>query len=169
MTLNKTTAHVTIDLDDVIRAGGVDQALAAWCEASDDTSCGVVGPSFSTSGPGSGWSKQHDASDFAERAMYGGALYYLDTDDGRLALSPEWTDDLYEGQDIEWSEDSVVRIECPTADEALEQPVLVAEMAQAVIDYHGPESDRKAWRSLLEQIKAAAEAFDDIDADDLAD
>ena len=27
------------------------KALADWCDRSDDTSCGVVGPSFSTSGP----------------------------------------------------------------------------------------------------------------------
>lgn len=165
----KTTAHLTIDLDDVCRAGSVREAISTWCDDSDDTSCGVVGPAFSTSGPGPGWSKQHDEHDFARRAMEEGAIYYLDLDDGRLASAPEWTDDMYDGQDIEWTDESVVCIACPDIEDAIERPALVAEMAQAVIDYHGPESDRDAWKKLIEQIREAAKALEDIDADDLDD
>lgn len=86
--MSKTTkAALSVDLSDVVKHGSVEQAIIALCEESDDTSSGVIGPSFSTSGPGSGWSKQHDASDYAARALdvgYG-ALYYIDAADGRRA------------------------------------------------------------------------------------
>lgn len=83
----KTKAVLSVDIHDVVKYGGVREAIIALCEDSDDTSSGVIGPSFSTSGPGSGWSKQHDASDYAARALdtgYG-ALYYIDADNGRRA------------------------------------------------------------------------------------
>lgn len=178
------TAHLTIDLDDVRRHGGVRQAIAAWCDESDDTSCGVIGPAFSTSGPGSGWSTNHDAGDFARRAVEGGALYYLDLDDGRLIGAEEAEDTWEDGEqpdDViadmgggysrlgDWSDGSVVCIDCPDLDDAMEDPALVAEMAKAVIAHHGEESDRAAWKSLIETIRAAATALEDIDADDLAD
>lgn len=252
MKTQKSTAHVTIDLDDVRRAGGVKAALAAWCEQSDDTSCGVIGPSFSCSGPGSGWQINHDESDYASRAFRGGALYYLDIDDGRLigcesaedadetctyrdisadgqtwindlrgsdpgfpdvdparmtaeerdtlatylrADDPSLTDDAQglssdvadeiEALDAElpddvqrdmggglyregsWSDESVVCIECPDIEDAMDEPPMVAEMAAAVISYHHPESPCRKWRELIEQIRAAAEALEDIDIDDL--
>lgn len=83
----KTKAHVSIDLSDVVKHGGVEQAILAWASESDDTSSGVIGSSFSCSGPGSGWQKNHDASDYAARALDAGygAMYYLDEADGRLA------------------------------------------------------------------------------------
>jgi len=158
---------IVIDLSDVQRHGSVDVALEAYCEASDTTSCGVVGPSFATSGPGPGWSRNHDESDFAARAMEGGALYYLDIDDGRIAYCPTWEDDLYDGQEIVWTSESMVRIECPDIAEAMEHPAMVAEMAQAVIDTHGPLSDRAAWAKLIREMRAIGGAVSRIDADDL--
>lgn len=271
-------AHLSIDLDDVIRYGGVREAIAAWCEASGDTACGVVGPSFATSGPGSGWSREHDSQDFAVRAVEEGGLYYLDLDDGRLVkseeatLDDEWSrarpyqgdytavvdgfvgapageevillrisplrgaphvvhtrdggeswlideddeidpavfapinDDervealegLYRAWEMpdaewrttdgdlldedalirsmgetlylgEWTRDSVVEIVCPDVGDAVEHPAEVAQMAHAVIDYHGAESDCDAWRDLVAAIKTAAEALDDIEIDAFPD
>lgn len=184
--MTKKTAHLTIDLADVQRAGGVPQAIAAWCDESDDTSCGVIGPSFSTSGPGPGWSIQHDESDFAARAVEGGALYYIDIDDGRMIAAEEVSEDEQDEDgewpaDVihdlggthsrlgDWSDNSVVRVECPSIDDALEHPAIVAEMAQAVIDHHHVESDCGEWRMLIESIRNAAEALEDIDVDDLAE
>lgn len=179
-----TTAHFTIDLNDVIRAGGLRAAMTAECERSDTTSCGVIGPSFSTSGPGSGWSKQHDEDDFAARAFSEGALYYLDLDNGKL-IGCEFAEDAERDEDGDlpddvhtdiggcqyrigdWSDESVIELVCPTVEDALEHPAEVAEMAQAVIDYHGPESDCKEWADLIDSIKTAAEALDEIDADKL--
>lgn len=215
----KTKAHVSINLSDVVKHGGVEQAILAWASESDDTSSGVIGSSFSCSGPGIGWQKNHDASCYAERALDAGygALYYLDETDGRLASmtdveteyaivdasgeylstgerSPasdealtwdseseadEYLEDGYEGEretdrvvclsqpEVEWSDESVVELVCPDVDDALENPEQVAEMAEAVIQYHGPMSDKAEWKKLIESIKDAAEALSDVDADDL--
>jgi hypothetical protein len=152
--------HIEIDIDDVVKAGGIDEALTAWCEESDDTSTGVIGPSFATSGPGAGWSEEYDAVDFARRAMEGGKLYYLDLEDGRLASSPEWTEDVYQGQDIEWTDESVVRIECPSLEDAMEVPETAAAMLRAVRDTYYDCSDCGEWLALLLKIKAASEAFE---------
>ena len=170
--MSKTTAHVTLDLDDVRRAGSVRAAILEWAEGSDDTASGVIGPEFSTSGPGPGWSKAHDESDFARRALSPdyGALYYIDADDGRLAERADGmidTDD--EPGEVEWTSESVVRLECPSVEDAVEHPAVVAEMAQAVIDYHGAESDREDWRKLIVSIREAAEALEDIGVDALGD
>lgn len=184
MSATKTNAHLCLDLDDVRKAGGVSEALAAWCKESDTTTCGVVGQSFATSGPGNGWSKTFGRDDFASRAFEGGALYYLDTDDGKIkeALPVDGAEEVDEDDDTiltdiggcryregEWSDESEVELACPTIEDALEHPAIVAEMAQAVIDHHGPCSDRAAWKRLIESIRAAAEALEDVDADELAD
>ena len=194
---SKTTAHVTIDLSDVRKAGSVEKAILAWAAESDTTSAGVVGSSFSTSGPGSGWSVGHNALDYARRAFEGGAMYYLDEADGRLAAAvpvtcddeeaaaedrvytgpdgTEYGDDevTYDGSggyvllDPEWTDESVVRLECPDVEDAIEHTAAAAEMARAVIDTHGSCSDRAAWKKLIESIRAAAEELDGVDADDL--
>lgn len=163
---------IKLDFEDVLRHGGVRQAIEAYCENSDEVACGVVGTAFSTSGPGSGWSVNHGATDFAARAIDPdhGALYYLDVDDGRLATAAHGYDDdgSWDGE-VSWSDDSVVCLECPDWDE-IDTPSRIAvavEMAKAVRDTHGAESDGKAWAELVRRIKDAAEAFVDIDADDL--
>lgn len=173
------TNEITIALDDVIRAGGVVPALHAWCDTSDDTSSGVVGPSYSTSGPGSGWSIQHDESDYAQRAIEEGALCYLSTD-GRIVAAVEvdederdddgeWPADTFAAMDgchyrlCDWSDESIVCLVCPDADDAVEHPHEVAEMAQAVIDYHHYRSDVAEWHRLILAIRTAADVLEDID------
>lgn len=172
---------INIDLNDVIIHGGVRQAIAAWCENSDTVACGVIGAEFSTSGPGSGWSRRHDATDYATRAIADGALYYLDLDDGRLIgteevgagekIDGEWPDDaIHVDCDVvrlgEWSDGSVVCIECPDIDDAIKHPALVAEMAKSVIAYHIANSDCDAWKTLIRSICGAASELEDIDLDD---
>ena len=152
-------AFITVDLDDVVKAGSVEKAIEARCQRSDTTSSGTIGTAFATSGPGSGWSKEFDVSDYAERAMAGGALYYVDSQDGRVARSPEWEDGLYSGQPIEWSDDSEVEILCPDLDEAREYPNQVEEMAQSVLDYHAAKSDCDAWVNLIQSIRCLEEAL----------
>lgn len=112
-------AHVKIDLRDVVNAGGVSEAIVAWANDSDTTSSGVIGSTFSCSGPGSGWQKNHDASDYAERALEEsyGALYYIDADDGRLA---SMTDDATEYAIVDASGEYLSTGErSPASDEAL--------------------------------------------------
>lgn len=181
MTARKHTAHVVIDLDDVRAAGGVEQALLAWSENSDTTTSGVVGSSFSTSGPGPGWTKNHDEDDYSRRAFAECALYYLDASDGRLREAESTDDEATDDNDVyadigggtyrvgDWSDESVVRVDVPEIEDALAHPELVAAMAQSVIDYHGPESDRAEWKKLIESIRAAAEAVEDIDIGSLSD
>jgi hypothetical protein len=148
---------ITIDIDDVRKAGGVREALAKKCEGSDAVACGVIGMAFATSGPGHGWSQTFGAEDFAARALDEGcgALAYLDLDDGRVAA-------LEDGE-VVWTDESDVRIECPGVEDALAHPEVAAEMARAVRDYHHPESDVAEWKKLVVAIKAAGEAFDRLD------
>jgi hypothetical protein len=163
-------AHVQIDIDDVVRHGSVEAAIEAWAEIeSRQTASGVIGPEFSTSGPGSGWSKTHDASDFAERAVSDsyGALYYIDSYDGRLASRPGWTEEgTSDEHPIEWTDESVVEVICPDFDDAMEHPEAVAKMASSVIEHHYAESDLRAWKMLIQSIQDAAKEIEDIDADD---
>ena len=158
---------ISIDLDDVRAAGGVEQALHEYCRESDQIGSRVVGPTYSTSGPGSGWAYQHTADDFARRAMSAGALYYLEASDGRIAYAPTWEDDMYQGQDIEWTDGSMVRLECPDIEDAMQHPTLVAEMVRWVIAAHGRLSDRQEWTLLVRRIRAADDALADIREADL--
>jgi len=142
---------IEITLDDVIKQGGVDAALSNWCDESDDTSCGVIGSSFSTSGPGPGWTHVHDADDFARRAMEEGALYYLDLDDGRLASAPTWVDDLYDDEEIEWTDEAVVRLVCPDVESVMESLAALKaaiEMEDAAENRFNELSDTAAWSQL---------------------
>lgn len=186
----KKTAHLTLDLSDVRKAGTVEAAIEAWAAGSDTTSSGTIGSSFSTSGPGSGWSKNHDASDFSRRAFKEGALHYLDSKNGTLRSATSPTGEVIEDEDGDrtdeegntvlrdiggcdyvvgdWSDESVVRIECPDMDDAMEYPETVALMAQAVIDHHDYESSVE-WKALIRAMKEAAEAVEDIDEDKLGD
>lgn len=169
-------AHCVLDLDDVRKAGGVQAAIEEWCSASDDTSTGVVGSSFATSGPGSGWSKQFGAAEFAVAAFKGGAVYYLDSSDGRLCTT-EPADEDDEGVECDeggsyytvgdFTDHSEVELVCPSEEDALSYPDTVAEMAKAVIDHHNHYSDRKEWAKLIRLIQEAAKAVEDIDADEL--
>jgi hypothetical protein len=94
--------EITLSLVD--EHGSIAAAIEAACEDHDTLASGIVGPSFSTSGPGAGWTKQHGASDYAARALGGddGAIGYIDSSDGRLATM--------EDGEIVWSEETVVEI-----------------------------------------------------------
>lgn len=173
---SKQKAHCVIDLQDVVAAGSVQKAIEQWAKDSDDTCSSVVGMEFSTSGPGSGWSRTHDSDDFASQAFRGGALYYLDSSDGRLkGVEGAEEGDLGAECDAggcwytegEWSEHSQVRLEVPEIEDAIHRTKEVAAMVQAVIDHHSYLSNTGGWRRLVEQIREAAEALDGIDADDL--
>lgn len=169
-------AHCILDLDDVRKAGSVSAAIEQWAKDSSDTDSGVIGSSFVTSSPGSGWSQNFGASDYALRAFEGGALYYLDSYDGRLqsAESAEEGEEFAQ-QDIggcwytvgDWTDHSEVELVCPSEEDALQYPDTVAEMAQAVIDHHSHYSNRKEWATLIRLIQEAAKAVEDIDADEL--
>jgi hypothetical protein len=93
ITLSMLDAHLSIQ-----------DAIEAACDGHDTLSSGIVGSSFSTSGPGAGWSRQHGASDFAERALDGedGSLGYIDSSDGRMATM--------EDGEIVWSDETVVEV-----------------------------------------------------------
>ena len=95
---------MTITISAIQEHGSIAAAIEAACAESDTTASGVIGPEFSTSGPGAGWSKTYDATDFAERALSGddGALYYIDPDDGRLATLKD--------EDLVWTEETVVEV-----------------------------------------------------------
>lgn len=176
----KTIKTPVLDIRDIRDAGSVEAALAKWCDESDLVSGGVIGPAFSTSGPGPGWSKNHDESDYASRAFEGGAVAYLDVQDGRwIEAEPVQEADVDEDtlRDIagcayaegDWSHGSVVRIEVPEIEDAIQYPEIAAMMAQSVADHHSPKSDGAAWRKLVEAIRTAAEAMEDVEVDNLVD
>jgi hypothetical protein len=83
-------------------------------------------------------------------------------------VDPDGDDEDYRGEHT-WSRESVVRVECPFLDEAIEYPEITAGMAAAVVDHHGPCSDLAAWRQLIRSVRALAMATAVIDLNDLAD
>jgi hypothetical protein len=176
------TARITINIDDVRLAGSVPAAIETECDASDTIASGIVGPSFSTSGPGAGWSKNHGPNDYAIRAMEEGAEHYIDIEDGLMrSVVPideaeardedgDIMDDTYCSEGVyfrvgDWTEESVVRVECPDIDDALKYPEIAAQMARSVADHHYAESDRQAWKSLVAGIRKLSEAFADMSLD----
>lgn len=100
-----------------LTVNSIAEAIEEIAREHDSIASGIIGPSFSTSGPGSGWSKQHDCHDYARRALIGdyGACSYIDSSNGREAT-------LNDDEEIEWSEESVVEIELPSIEEALRNP-----------------------------------------------
>lgn len=178
--MSKKLATVIIDIDDVRKAGGVVAAIEKRANESSELAAGVVGMAFATSGPGPGWTKQYGPDEWSREAFSGGALAYIDAEDGRVRRAEpaeEWTpaDQLH--HDLgggaytvgDWSGESEVCVECPAEEDALEYPELVAEMARSVVKYHYDLSPVKDWKQLVEKIKAAAEALDDIDPDQFDD
>lgn len=174
MTRSSKKAHCVIDLQDVVAAGSVQQAIEQWAKDSDDTSSGVVGPAFSTSGAGIGWSRNHTADDFASAAFKGGALYYIDSSDGRLKFADE-AEEGDEGaeQDVgggyyvegEWSDESEVALKVPDATYVLDHPKEVAAMAQAALTTHSHHSDTLGWSELVRLVREAAEALAEVEID----
>lgn len=150
--------QIKIDISDVNSAGSVEEAIHEWCRNSDEVSSGVVGPSFACSGPGSGWQKNFDETDYAERALSDdhGAVAYVDAHDGRVAT-------LDDAGDVVWSEGSEVVLVVPDTDDALRYPEALRQMAIAVRDYHHAASDTTEWDALLSNIRTAAEKLDGIE------
>lgn len=152
---------IQIDIHDVLKAGSVAAAIQAFADNSDEYACGVIGPAFTTSGPGPGWTVEHDCNEFAARALSDeyGATYYIDPEDGRVAR-------MIKGDGIEWSDDSEVELICPCVEDLASYPETAADMFTAVVEYHGAESDRAAWKAAVLAAKRLAKAFDDIEAED---
>jgi len=138
-----------ITIEQVAEAGNnVASAIEAACKDHDSIASGVIGPSFGTSGPGSGWSKQYDASDYAERAISGdyGASSYIDSSDGREAT-------LDEDGEVEWSDESVIELVCPSLEEAMESPDAYEAMVSGLVE-HGMATDTDAWVFLNDRVAA---------------
>lgn len=129
--LMKISIH-TISKINVTTIAAAIEAIAA---EHDTIASGVIGPSFSTSGPGSGWSKQHDCHDYARRALSAdyGAVSYIDSSDGREAT-------MNDDEELEWSDESVVEIELPSVEEALEDPAAAKIIIDQAADY-GADDD----------------------------
>lgn len=151
-----------INIQDVKHSGSVRQAILDYCTGSDSVSSGEVGPTFSCSGPGSGWQRNYNVTDYAAAALSDdyGAVSYIDCDDGREAT-------LDEDGDVVWSDDSVVKLLVPSEDDAVRYPDALAEMACAVIWTHGSSSDRSGWKNLLLGIREAASKIEDLDLSEL--
>ena len=109
--------------------------IEEYAKESDSVASGVIGPSFSCSGPGSGWQKHHDVNDYAERALSDdyGALSYIDSSDGREAT-------LEDGE-VVWSAESVVEIELPTVEQALEDMATWEIIKKEAADYGADQSE----------------------------
>lgn len=151
-----------IDLQDVKNSGCVKQAILDYCADSDSVASGDIGPTFSCSGPGSGWQKNHNENDYAARALADdyGAAAYVDCDDGREAT-------LDADGDVVWSDDSVVELVVPDEAESLAHPEVLVQMAVALIECHSAASDKSAWQTLLMSIRDAAAKIEDLDLSDL--
>lgn len=178
-------AHITITIGDILATEdkSVRSAILEWCENSYDTASGLIGPSFATSGPGpAGWSKEYDETDFARRLFEEGALYYINEDDGRMISAEEVDEDDIDIDDLpdnvvhdgaggyarasDWTGYSVVCVACPSIEDALDDPEVVAEMAQSVIDHHSEMSDKAEWKKLIESVNKLHDALEDIDPND---
>lgn len=139
----------------------IDEAIEAWAEESDTTASGVIGSSFSTSGPGSGWTKNHDVNDYAARALDDdyGAAQYVDSSDGRVATLDD------EGA-MSWTDESAVELVCPDEEDALANPKALRAMVEALsTSTHTDESDMAKWKELVSAINEASEAIYGLDLD----
>lgn len=142
----------TLTLNDVIRAGGkVADAIIRWSEDHPQVASGT-NPAAEASGMTQ-----------SEYALSAGALEYIDADDGRAIGQVAPTDDTPEDEilwDIggtrylvgEWTDESVVRLEVPTLDKALEHVEIVRHMSDVAERYHFDQSDVSSWCELIETI-----------------
>lgn len=136
-----------ITIEQVAENGNsVSSAIEAACKDHDSIASGVIGPSFATSGPGPGWSRQYDVSDYAERALSGdyGASSYIDSSDGREAT-------LGEDGELEWSDESVIELVCPSLEEAMENKEAYEAML-STLTIHCDQTDLDAWETLEEHM-----------------
>lgn len=140
-----------------LSATSIADAIEKIAQEHDSIASGIIGPSFATSAPGPGWSKQYDVSDYAKRALADdyGATSYIDSEDGREAT-------LNDAGEIEWSDESVVEVELPSVEQALENPDEFAILARAAADF----GNKEEWEALIEKIEnypTRQEALERID------
>lgn len=138
-----------ISIHNVAEHGTITAVIEAIAKEHDTIASGIIGPSFATSGPGPGWSRQYDVSDYAKRALADdyGAGSYIDSEDGREAT-------LDEDGEIEWTEESVIELEIPSLDEALEYPEAYQEMAKGAAGPHACNVHESEWKDLARQVAA---------------
>ena len=110
--------QIIITLEKVFYAGSlrqaiVDEAHSQEFDLADSTA--MAGQTFATSGPGSGWTRKFTSIDYAQRILDDDYAESgnrdgkaLDPDDGRIAM---WAED-----EIIWSDESIVELECPDVD-----------------------------------------------------
>lgn len=134
---------VQIDLKDVVSAGSVAMAINAWAHGTENTAA--------SSGTAA-----------AVTAFNEGSMVYIDTNDGRachqVPCDPDTEGCLMDigGQYYtigDWTEDSVVCIDVPTIDDALEHPDFVRSMWVSMRSYHYACSDFLAWKELMDELK----------------
>jgi hypothetical protein len=134
-------AMVTLTIDDVFSAGSVELAIVSWSQGQDGVNAG----------------KEENA----DVGLNEGARIYIDSADGRTCeqvgaeiTNPDALMDIggsyYTISD--WSEYSVVELEVPTIDEALERPEVARKMARAAKLTHHAESDLDGWKELIEEL-----------------
>lgn len=128
-----------------LSATSIADAIEKIAKEHDSIASGIIGPSFATSGPGPGWSRQYGAADYAKRALADdfGAGSYIDSSDGREAT-------LDDDGDAEWSDESVVEIETPSLEDALENPDEFAILAKDAASYG---ADKEEWEALVEKVE----------------
>jgi len=132
---------VTLTIDDVFCAGSVELAIVSWAQGAAGVNAG---------------NEQN-----AVVGLNGGARIYIDSADGRTCeqVGAESTDpdarmdiggSYYTISD--WSEYSVVELDVPTIDKALERPDVARKMARAAKSWHHAESDLDGWLELIEEL-----------------
>lgn len=127
-------------------ATSIADAIEKIAQESDTIASGIIVPSFSCSGPGAGWQKNHDVHDYAMRALEEsyGALSYIDSEDGREA-------EMEDGN-LVWSEESVVEIEIPTLEDAIKNPEEYAILAKDAARYVSA-NEAEEWAELAEKVE----------------
>lgn len=172
---------IHIDLDDVVRAGSVEAAI---CAAVEDypmllaNSSAMGGQTFATSGPGGGWTRTFDAQDYARAAIrqeigMSGCLpsdiMAINPEDGRVARGVNPEDGPFEqcvekwDGSLTWSSDSLICLDVPSEEDALDYPLNMAAMARLAFEVHDDRSPLGEWRRLLGIIRTAAKAIEGIE------
>ena len=152
---------IKITFDDFVEHDkSISAAIEAISEEHEEISSGVIGPSFATSGPGSGWSMKFDVNDFAERALSEGVLGYMDSSDGRVARREGDYEDDNDG-DIEWSEESELEVVLPP----LSACVLHREDWNAFTEQaekYMSERDWKDWQDRIDLLENPGDVLNDL-------
>lgn len=149
--------NLQITLRDISRADSISAAIEEKASESDWLASGVIGQTFACSGPGSGWQQNFDVSDYAARALDDecGATHYIDSADGRVAT-------LDADGDVEWTDDSMVTLVCPSIEDAFDEGYRdeFRAMVAALSDH---DHDAEAWGALRDSLREGGELADLIE------